>query len=133
VARELSRQFVGLAKGTGAKPLRHLGRLRSLPISGTNLRVQYECDNGKAAVNLRKHGVDFTDAIAALEDPNRLEEIDDQFAYGEERIQVIRMAQRDFLFVVVTARSENICRIISARKATRHEQDAYYAGDHETW
>jgi uncharacterized DUF497 family protein len=35
--------------------------------------VQYEWDNGKAAENLRKHGVDFADAIAALEDPNRLE------------------------------------------------------------
>jgi uncharacterized DUF497 family protein len=38
--------------------------------------VHYEWDNGKAAENLRKHGVDFADAIAALEDPNRLEEID---------------------------------------------------------
>jgi uncharacterized DUF497 family protein len=38
--------------------------------------VQYEWDNGKAADNLIKHGVDFADAIAALEDPNRLEEID---------------------------------------------------------
>jgi putative transcriptional regulator len=28
--------------------------------------VRYEWDNGKAAENLRKHGVDFTDAIAAL-------------------------------------------------------------------
>jgi uncharacterized DUF497 family protein len=43
----------------------------------------------KAAENLRKHGVDFADAIAALEDPNRVEEIDDRFAYDEERIQVI--------------------------------------------
>jgi uncharacterized DUF497 family protein len=38
--------------------------------------VQYEWDNGKAAENLRKHRVDFADAIAALEDANRLEEID---------------------------------------------------------
>jgi hypothetical protein len=47
--------------------------------------VQYEWDNGKAAENLRKHGVDFSDAVAALEDPNRVEEIDDRFVYGEER------------------------------------------------
>ena len=38
--------------------------------------MQYEWDNAKAAENLRKHGVDFADAIAALEDANRLEEID---------------------------------------------------------
>ena len=54
--------------------------------------VQYEWDHGKAAENLRKHGVDFADAIAALKDGNRLEEIDTRFDYGEERIQVIGMA-----------------------------------------
>jgi uncharacterized DUF497 family protein len=97
------------------------------------LRVQYEWDNGKAADNLRKHGVDFADAIAALEDPNRVEEIDTRFVYGEERIQVIGMAHSDVLFVIVTLRSEDICRILSARRATRHEQDRYYAGDRETW
>jgi uncharacterized protein len=95
--------------------------------------VQYEWDNRKAADNLRKHDVDFADAIAALEDPNRLEEIDTRFAYGDERMQVIGMAHRDVLFVVVTARDDDICRIISARKATRHEQDRYYAGDREKW
>jgi uncharacterized DUF497 family protein len=46
--------------------------------------VQYEWDDEKAALNLRKHGVDFLDAIAALEDPNRAEEIDAQFDYGED-------------------------------------------------
>jgi len=94
--------------------------------------VQYEWDNGKAAENLRKHGVDFADAIAALEDLNRLEELDEQFVYDEERIQVIGMAQGDVLFVIVTLRGEDTCRIISARKATRHEQDRYYAGEPET-
>ncbi len=107
--------------------------MRPLPISGTNLRVQYEWDNGKAAENLRKHGVDFADAIAAVEDLNRLEEIDLQFVYDEERLQVIGMAQRDVLFVIVTLRGQDSCRIISARKATRHEQDWYYAGNRETW
>ena len=95
--------------------------------------MRYEWDNGKAADNHRKHGVDFTDAIAALEDTNRLEEIDTRFEYGEERIQVIGMARGHVLFVIVTVRDENICRIVSARKATRHEQDRYYAGHRETW
>ena len=107
--------------------------LRALPVSGTIACVQYEWDNGKAAENLRKHGVDFADAIAALEDPNRLEEIDTRFEYSEERIQVIGMVRGDVLFVIVTLRGEDSCRIISARKATRHEQDRYYAGHRETW
>jgi uncharacterized membrane protein YbhN (UPF0104 family) len=29
--------------------------------------------------------------------------------------------------------SARTCRIISARRATRHEQDRYYADDRETW
>ncbi len=92
--------------------------------------MRYEWDNGKAAENLRKHGVDFTDAVAALEDRNR---IDTRFEYGEERVQVIGMAGGDVLFVIVTLRDEDRCKIISARKATRHEQDRYYAGDREAW
>jgi hypothetical protein len=57
-----------------------------LPVFGSIARAYvgsiaraYEWDNGKAADNLRKHGVNFTDAIAALEDTNRLEEIDTRF------------------------------------------------------
>jgi len=95
--------------------------------------VDYEWDNSKAVENLHKHGVDFVDAIAALEDPNRLEEIDTRFVYGEERLRIIGMTHEEVLFVVVTLPAEDRCRIISARKATRHEQDRYYAGDGETW
>ena len=95
--------------------------------------MQYEWDNGKAAENLRKHGVDFADAIAALEDPNRVEEKDDRFAYDEERFKSSEWLMGKLLFVVVTLPGEDTRRIISARKATRHEQDRYYAGDREAW
>jgi uncharacterized DUF497 family protein len=95
--------------------------------------VDYEWDIAKADENRRKHGVDFPDAIPALEDPNRLEDIDARSAPGEERIRVIGAAFSNVLFVVTTLRGDDTCRIISARKATRHEQDRYYTGDRETW
>jgi uncharacterized protein len=95
--------------------------------------VEYEWDNRKAASNLREHGVDFRDAIAALEDPNRLENIDMRFNHGEERIQVIGMAKGRVLFVVATMPDEEVCHIISVGKAVRHEQDRYYEGDVESW
>jgi len=95
--------------------------------------VQYEWNDSKAASNFRDHGVDFRDAVGALEDPNRLEDIDARLAYGEERFLVIGMAQGRILFVVVTMRNEDLCHIISARKAERHEQDRDYAGDREIW
>lgn len=102
-----------------------------LPISGSTFSVQYGWDDRKAAANLRKHGVDFADAIVALEDMKRVETIDTRFVYGVERIQVIGMGHGRVLLVVVTLPREDTCRIISARKATRHEQDRYYADDRE--
>ena len=95
--------------------------------------MDYEWDAAKAAENRRRHGIDFMDSIPAIEDPNRLEEIDDRFEYGEERVRVIGRAVGNVLFVVITLRGERTCRIISARRATRYEQDRYYAGDRETW
>lgn len=95
--------------------------------------MEYEWDAAKAAENRRRHGIDFMDSIAAIEDPNRLEEIDSRVEYGEERIRVIGMAFGNVLFVVTTMRGDNTCRIISARRATRYEQERYYADDRETW
>jgi uncharacterized DUF497 family protein len=95
--------------------------------------VRYEWDKAKAASNLQLHGVDFRDAIGALEDPDRIEDGDDRFDYGEERDLVIGMSSGGVLFVVATYRDEDTRRIISARKATKHEKDRYYAGDREIW
>ena len=94
--------------------------------------MNYEWDNEKAILNLRKHRVDFLDAIATLEDQNRLEQIDPEFEDGEERLQIIGMAHDSILFVAATMRNEDLCRIVSARKADRNEQNRYYAGDAET-
>ena len=95
--------------------------------------MEYEWDAVKAAENRRRHGIDFTDSIAAIEDPNRLEVVDTRLEYGEERILVLGMAVGNVLFVVTTLRGDRTCRIISARRATRHEQDRYYADDREAW
>jgi uncharacterized DUF497 family protein len=95
--------------------------------------VEYEWDAAKAAENRRRHRVDFVDSIAAIEDPNRIEELDTRFGYGEERIRIIGQAAANILFVITTQRGNRTCPIISARRATRHEQDRYYAVDRETW
>jgi putative transcriptional regulator len=64
--------------------------------------VDFEWDDGKANSNLLKHGVDFLDAIEAVLDPNRLEEVDTTSEYGEERLNVIGMAHSRVLVVVTT-------------------------------
>ena len=95
--------------------------------------MEYEWDAVKAAENRRKHGIDLVDAIPAIEDPNRLEEVDDRADYREERIRVLGRAADNVLFVVTTLRCARTCRIISARRATRHERDRYYAENLEAW
>ena len=89
--------------------------------------MDYEWDPGKAASNLRKHGVDFADAVLALEDVNALtvEDFDQQ----ERRFKTLGMGPfLEVLLVVHCERSANHIRIISARKADRNETEQYFNG-----
>jgi uncharacterized protein len=92
------------------------------------VHVEYEWDEAKAATNFAKHGISFTAAARALEDPHKIEILDDRFDYNEDRIQSLCMERGKVLFVVTVIADENVCRIISARKATRHEQERYFQG-----
>ena len=90
--------------------------------------VENEWDETKAAANFGKHGISFTAAARALEDPRKIEILDDRFDYGEERLQSLCIHRGTVLAVVTVLLEENICRIVSARKATRHEQEQYFQG-----
>jgi hypothetical protein len=85
----------------------------------------FEWDDRKAEENFRKHGVSFEEAALALGDPNMVDELDDRFEYGELRCKAICMGRELLLAIVYTERGDNL-RIISAREATRHEQDDYH-------
>ena len=87
--------------------------------------MKFEWDDRKAAANLRKHGVDFDLAARAFGDPIAIEVIDDREDYGEERVALIGMAGEKLLKVVYPLRG-NCIRIISARRATRHEREDYH-------
>ena len=55
-----------------------------------------------------------------------VERLDDREEYGEERFVTVGLAEGHVvLFVAYTEREERI-RIISARRATQHEQDNYF-------
>ncbi len=89
--------------------------------------MDFEWDPGKARDNLRKHGVDFADAVIALEDENALT-IEDP-GHAEPRFKTLGMGPTlDVLFVVHCERSNDRIRIISARKATRREREYYFHG-----
>ena len=85
--------------------------------------MAFEWDAGKNAANIAKYGIDFEDAARMFEGPV-LERRDDREDYGETRIAAVGVVEGRELFVVYTVRGENR-RIISARKANRHEREAY--------
>lgn len=70
-------------------------------------------------------GVTFDQAAKAASDPFAIEEIDMRTEYGEERINLLGLCDGVILHVTYTERGDRI-RIISARRAERHEQDDYF-------
>ena len=85
----------------------------------------FERDDDKAAENFRRHGITFEEAKRVFEDPFGIELIDDRGDYGEERLILIAMAGGKLLTVAYTERQHRR-RLISARHATRHEEDDYF-------
>lgn len=89
--------------------------------------MDIEWNPRKAAENLRKHGVDFADAVIALEDENALT-IEDK-DHDERRFKTLGMGPGlNLLYVIHADRDNNRIRIISARKADRGETKQYYRG-----
>jgi uncharacterized DUF497 family protein len=90
--------------------------------------MQWEWDPGKARLNMRKHGIAFADAVAALEDESALTMRDDS-SDREERLVTLGLdAFGRLLVVVYTWRGERV-RLISARKATARERRRYEEND----
>jgi len=85
--------------------------------------VEFEWDSQKAISNLKKHGVDFAEAVAVLEDEMAIT-IPDNYP-DEERFITIGMDSLGRILVVVYTWRETRIRIISARKATAKEIRQY--------
>lgn len=87
------------------------------------MSVDYEWDEDKALTNIQKHGIDFADAVSALEDEEALTREDDD--PDEDRYITLGLDALERLLVVVyTFRAERI-RLISARRATPRERKQY--------
>ena len=86
--------------------------------------MQFEWDEEKAALNLKKHGVRFETAVLVFCDENRIELFDAEHSSEEERYNTIGLVD-NILFVVYTERKNRI-RLISARPPTKRERSPYY-------
>ena len=94
--------------------------------------MRAEWDDDKAATNLRKHQLSFELAAEVFDDDlHRSDE--DKFAIGERRFMTMGLVRGVGLVVVihtlVNEGTENeFVRIISARRAERHERREYEDG-----
>ena len=86
--------------------------------------MEFEWDETKRLINLRKHGIDFID-VPIVFDGDILTVEDERFNYGEQRFVTFGLLQGRVVAIVHTER-ENFTRIISVRKASKYEQRIYF-------
>jgi uncharacterized DUF497 family protein len=86
--------------------------------------VNFEWDEGKNRENIRKHGFDFADAWEIFEAPMRTA-LDTREDYGEDRWNGIGLPGNRIVVVVFIERGEDTIRIISLRKALKHEREKF--------
>jgi uncharacterized DUF497 family protein len=90
--------------------------------------MRYEWDPAKAEANAAKHGVRFADAVTVFVDDAALTR-DDPHPDEERYVTIGTDALARVIVVVYTWRGEDTIRVISARRATRNEQDQYVRGE----
>ncbi len=94
--------------------------------------MRWTWDQAKNRANLQAHGLSFEAAVFVFDDPMSATR-EDPYPY-EQRWRTIGMVGTQVVMVVHTwpdfdtETGEEIGRIISARKATRREREAYEEG-----
>ena len=86
---------------------------------------QFEWDETKAANNTGKHGVSFHEAATVFDDPGFITFLDEDHSVEEERYITIGLSESRGLLMVAHTERGGRMRIISARKATRKEEQFY--------
>ena len=87
--------------------------------------MEFEWDEDKAAQNLKKHKVAFSEAATVFGDPLSKTFPDPNHSIDEDRFILIGTSDQGRVLIVShTDRADRI-RIISARKATNRERKAY--------
>ena len=84
-------------------------------------------DEAKNLSNQKKHGVSFEEAETVFYDDDSVLFDDPDHSVGEERFLFIGVTDTEKLCIVSHCyRDEDVIRIISARKATKHEKQIYW-------
>jgi uncharacterized DUF497 family protein len=86
--------------------------------------VRFEWDEAKRRSNLWRHGIDFA-VLREVFERAPVTYLDDRYDYGEERLVTLGLL-KGRVVVIVHTESDDVIRIISARKAERHEEIRYF-------
>lgn len=86
--------------------------------------MDYQWQPDKAAANLKKHSIDFADAVGVFEDEWALT-VKEELVKGEQRFATLGIDFLGRIIVVVYTYRDDDIRLISARKATKGERKAY--------
>ena len=89
--------------------------------------VFFTWDEAKYKSNIQKHGISFIEAMTVFDDDNALYKHDMDHSQQEERFIILGCSKNLRLLVVCHCyrESNNVIRIISARKATNNETKQY--------
>lgn len=91
--------------------------------------MKFEWDSEKEKVNVEKHGITFEQASYVFADQFALNKYDEEHSIDEDRWVLLGKSLNEVILVVVHTfkDDDNIeyVRIISARKATKKEQQSY--------
>jgi uncharacterized DUF497 family protein len=88
--------------------------------------MRFDWDERKRKSNLRTHGFDFRDASRVFDGPT-LTIDDDRFTYTEQRFMTLGFLGGVSVSIVHTE-TPTLIRVISFRKATRHEEKLLFQG-----
>ena len=89
------------------------------------MTLSFEWDSRKARSNKKKHGITFEEASTVFGDILSITIDDHGHSVGEDRFVTVGTSVNDRLIVVVHTEHDDIIRIVSARKAARHERKQY--------
>lgn len=89
--------------------------------------IHFEWDEAKNRINKAKHGVTFEEASTVFYDENAILLDDPDHSEAEDRFLILGISRESHICIVSHCyRGEDeIIRIISARRATKRETDAY--------
>ena len=91
--------------------------------------IRFQWDDKKAAVNKAKHGVSFEEAKTVFYDEDALFRTDDEHSNDEDRFVLLGLSAnlRTLAVCHCYRESDEVIRLISARKADRAERAQYEA------